>query len=193
MPSVPAGQDNQADDSQTNDNQADDKQANDDESEKVTAPATTTRLNRGRKRAAPRDEEEVEDDGDNVPSQPPASKRIDVRRSTGLPRKPPTVPETHNAEEELLSNEKVEQFPFNPHYDDPKPWVFPNLKSLYVRPSAALASQLNENQEDQDPTLSDPFAKPAKNAKGRTPLPSDELVARRKAAKLARQRKEEQK
>ncbi|KAK8122998.1 hypothetical protein PG984_011668 [Apiospora sp. TS-2023a] len=118
------------------------------------------------------------------PAQPPppaTGKPTRARSSNRLSTQPPapTAPAPDNGEEEHTGKEKDEQFPFNPKYDEPKPYIFPNLPR-------------SEGQGQQDPTLTDPFAKPAKNAKGRTPLPSDDLVARRKAARLARQREEEQ-
>ncbi|KAK8008256.1 hypothetical protein PG991_010807 [Apiospora marii] len=160
-------------------NQVDSTRSNDDKGEEASAPSTTAPLNRGKTRAAPWDEDDVEDDGDNVPSEPPAGQRGRIRRSARISSvKPSTFTEPHHGEEQHPGNEKVERFPFNPKYEDPKPWIFPNLK----RPG--------EHQED--PTLANPFAKPPKNEKGRTPLPSQGLMQRRKDAQRPSQREGEQ-
>ncbi|KAK7915061.1 hypothetical protein PG985_012764 [Apiospora marii] len=168
MPALSAGQNNQGDTNQSNDHKGED----------VSAPTVAAPLNRGKKRAAPRDEDDVEDDGDNVRSQPPAGKRGPIWRSTRISARPSTVTEPDHGEEERPNNEKLERFPFNPQYEDPKPWIFPNLK----RPGEHL----------EDPTLASPFAKPPKNEKGRTPLPSEGLIQRRKDAQHPRQREKEQ-
>ncbi|KAK8071768.1 hypothetical protein PG996_005116 [Apiospora saccharicola] len=116
MPSLPAGDANQA---------------NEAEDEDIPVPTTTQRLTRGAKCAAPRDDKEIETDGENVASESRASK-------------PP--PRFHKG---------------NKH----------------------TAPRDEEEVEEEDPTIDNPFAKPPKNAKGRTPLPSKELIARRKAAR----------
>lgn len=127
-----------------NDNEANVGQAtaNDDDNEDAPGPSTSKRSARGKQRAAPRDEEEIEDDGEDGPSEPPVS--------TPAP---------------LLDKEKQ-------------------------REVARDGEDVEVAQED--PTLTNPFAKPLKNADGRTPLPPPELIARRRAAKLAMQPDAEQ-
>ncbi|KAK8008255.1 hypothetical protein PG991_010806 [Apiospora marii] len=90
MPSLPADDNTQANTSQSN--------ANDGGNQETPAPPTSKRPTRGRKRAAPHDEE-IEDDGEDAPSKPPANKPAS-RVNKGKQRAAPRVQEEQEREQD---------------------------------------------------------------------------------------------